>query len=196
MKQQNNFDFNNSLKSLVEKQDELVSILQKTNVGEVDVSLSSFHAFIRREFLYELDKWFQSKIFITNVQSPIQNSALIGELKNNEIVENKITIIASLIISKMSDVLKAQFHSVYADDDDNSAMMEYIIRHLLFYIKKVNTDISIMFESENTQDIDSNNLLEAYFLSIEKEIYDNNGIEIIKDQNADSSQEESVSEEE
>lgn len=196
MKRQNNFNFNDSLKSLVEKQEELVSIIQKTNIGEVDVSLNSFHAFIRREFLYELDKWFQSKIFITNVQSPIQNSALIGELKNNEIVENKITIIASLIISKMSDVLKAQFHAVYADDDENSAMMEYIIRHLLFYIKKVNTDISIMFESENTQDIDSNNLLEAYFLSIENEIYDNNGIEIIKNQNATSSPEESVPEEE
>jgi len=157
-------------------------MIQKTNVGEVDVSLNSFHAFIRREFLYELDKWFQQKIFITNVQSPIQNSALIGELKNNEIVENKMTIIASLIISKMSDVLKAQFHAVYADDEDNSNMMEYIIRHLLFYIKKVNTDISVLFESESTQDIDSNQILEAYFLTIENEIYNNNGIEIVTNQ--------------
>ncbi len=82
----------------------------------------------------------------------------------------------------MSDVLKAQFHAVYADDEDNSNMMEYIIRHLLFYIKKVNTDISVLFEDESTQDIDSNQILEAYFLTIENEIYNNNGIEVVTNQ--------------
>ena len=169
---------NKALLALIEKQSELIDLVKHTSVGEVDITLNNLHAFIRREFLFELDKWFQSEIGVTNVQSITKTSSLIGDLKNPEAVENRITIMASLIISKMSDTIKAQFHAVYADDESESGLLDYVVRQLLFFIKKVNTDISILFESDETQDINTANILETYFLSIENEIYNNNNIEI------------------
>lgn len=150
-------------------------------VPKVDVTLSDVNEFIKRETLFNFISWFNSKVTVKNMSNPDQASSLITDLKTPEIIQQKMQTITAYIQSTMSPALKASFYAVYNRDaytDPDEMLTTYIARHVMFYIRKVNVDITELFTSNPNDPTDK--LLKLYVISLENEIYKNNDIEIIK----------------
>lgn len=150
-------------------------------VPKVDVTLSDVNEFIKRETLFNFISWFNSKVTVKNMSNPDQASSLITDLKTPEIIQQKMQTITAYIQSTMSPALKASFYAVYNRDayaDPDEMLTTYIARHVMFYIRKVNVDITELFTSNPNDPTDK--LLKLYVISLENEIYKNNDIEVIK----------------
>lgn len=150
-------------------------------VPKVDVTLSDVNKFIKRETLFNFISWFNSKVTVKNMSNPDQASSLITDLKTPETIQQKMQTITAYIQSTMSPALKASFYAVYNRDaytDPDEMLTTYIARHVMFYIRKVNVDITELFTSNPNDPTDK--LLKLYVISLENEIYKNNDIEVIK----------------
>jgi len=150
-------------------------------VPKIDVTLSDVNEFIRRETLFSFISWFNSKVTVKNMSNPDQASSLITDLKTPEIIQQKMQTITAYIQATMSPALKASFYAVYNRDayrDPDEMLTTYIARHVMFYIRKVNVDITELFTSNQNDPTDK--LLKLYVISLENEIYKNNDIEVIK----------------
>ena len=156
-------------------------ITEHYDVSKIDVTLSDVNNFIRRETLYSFASWFNAKITTKNMSNPNQASSLITELKAPDIIKKKLETISAYIFITMSPALKSQFYAVYnksAYTDPDEILNVYISRHVMFYIRKVNVDITALFQENKNQTTDE--LLKMYVVSLENEIYKNNDIAIIK----------------
>lgn len=150
-------------------------------VPKVDVTLSDVNEFIKRETLFSFISWFNSKVTVKNMSNPDQASSLITDLKTPETIQQKMQTITAYIQTTMSPALKASFYAVYNRDayrDPDEMLTTYIARHVMFYIRKVNVDITELFTSSPNDSTDK--LLKLYVISLENEIYKNNDIEVIK----------------
>lgn len=150
-------------------------------VPKVDVTLSDVNEFIKRETLFSFISWFNSKVTVKNMSNPDQTSSLITDLKTPEIIQQKMQTVTAYIQITMSPALKASFYTVYNRDayhDTDEMLTTYIARHVMFYIRKVNVDITELFTSNPKDPTDK--LLKLYVISLENEIYKNNDIEVIK----------------
>ena len=59
------------------------------------------------------------------------------------------------------------------------ALSIYVSRMVLFYFRKINTDITVLVETNSNRSVDS--VIKLYTLSIENEIYKDNNIETTSD---------------
>lgn len=150
-------------------------------VPKVDVTLSDVNEFIKRETLFSFISWFNAKVTVKNMSNPDQASSLITDLKTPEIIQQKMQTVTAYIQTTMSPALKASFYAVYNRDayrDPDEMLTTYIARHVMFYIRRVNVDITELFTSNPNDSTDK--LLKLYVISLENEIYKNNDIEVIK----------------
>lgn len=150
-------------------------------VPKVDVTLSDVNEFIKRETLFSFISWFNAKVTVKNMSNPDQASSLITDLKTPEIIQQKMQTVTAYIQTTMSPALKASFYAVYNRDayrDPDEMLTTYIARHVMFYIRRVNVDITELFTSNPNDPTDK--LLKLYVISLENEIYKNNDIEVIK----------------
>lgn len=150
-------------------------------IPKVDVTLYDVNEFIRREVLFGFIQWFESRVIVKNMSNPDQNSSLINDLKDPDVIKKKMESMTSNISISMSPTLKTAFYAVYnkaAYDENDRMINSYISRMVLFYIRKVNVDITALFE--NNQQEMTDKLLKTYVITLENEIYKNNDIDIIK----------------
>ena len=155
----------------------------KSNEGippaeEIDVSLKNVNEFIRKEFLFEFQKWIWSAPTSINMSDPDRSSTFINDLKNPEILQKKMKSIVSLIISKMSVYLISEFSMVYNLDQNEDALYDYVTRHVMFYIRRIDMEITSMFETDKSTK--TTDLLKSYVVAIEAEIYKINDISIVE----------------
>ena len=157
--------------------------VEKIDVSKVDVQLKDVNAFIKRETLYNFVSWFNSKITVKNMSNSNQSPSLITDLKDPEIIKTKMNAISSYIFITMSSALKASFYAVYnknAYNDPDEMLTTYISRHVMFYIRKVNVDITQLFQEHKEETTE--NLLKVYIMTLENEIYKNNNIAVIEEE--------------
>lgn len=155
------------------------SVIRQEYTGPIDVSLTNVNAFIRREFLFQLINWLNSGVNVKNMSTIDHTSVVISELKNPEILKTKMTTITSVIVGNMSKRMLAEFHSVYNNmtGEEIPTIVTYVSRQVMFYIRKVNVDISTMFNENKDKPVDD--LLKLYILGIESEIYNLNQIQTV-----------------
>lgn len=153
-------------------------------VPKIDVSLTDINEFIRRETLFNFISWFNSRVAVKNMSNPDQSSTLISELKKPELIKEKMQVITLNIIATMSPSLKNAFFTVYnkgAYDSPDDMLSTYVSRQVMFFIRRVNVDITALFTNNQNDSVDK--LLKQYVVSIENEIYKNNDIEILSSDN-------------
>ena len=165
------------------------NIIQNTldiRVPEIDVYLKDLNNFIRKEFLFEFSKWILKSSITIEMNGPDRNPSFLNEIKNPDIVKNKISNITAIIISKMSKKLISSFYTVYKRNevDKNDELYDYVARHIFFYIRKINFELTGLFTS--ITDIPALEIVKNYAIKIEEEIYEINNIDIL-DINKDSS---------
>lgn len=165
------------------------NIIQNTldiRVPEIDVYLKDLNNFIRKEFLFEFSKWILKSSITIEMNGPDRNPSFLNEIKNPDIVKNKISNITAIIISKMSKKLISSFYTVYKRNevDKNDELYDYVARHIFFYIRKINFELTGLFTS--ITDIPALEIVKNYAIKIEEEIYEINNINIL-DINKDSS---------
>lgn len=165
------------------------NIIQNTldiRVPEIDVYLKNLNNFIRKEFLFEFSKWILKSSITIEMNGPDRNPSFLNEIKNPDIVKNKISNITAIIISKMSKKLISSFYTVYKRNevDKNDELYDYVARHVFFYIRKINFELTGLFTS--ITDIPALEIVKNYAIKIEEEIYEINNINIL-DINKDSS---------
>ena len=165
------------------------NIIQNTldiRVPEIDVYLKDLNNFIRKEFLFEFSKWILKSSITIEMNGPDRNPSFLNEIKNPDIVKNKISNITAIIISKMSKKLISSFYTVYKRNevDKNDELYDYVARHVFFYIRKINFELTGLFTS--ITDIPALEIVKNYTIKIEEEIYEINNINIL-DINKDSS---------
>lgn len=155
------------------------NIVRQEYTGQIDVSLVNLNVFIRREFLFQLINWLNSGVNVKNMSTIDHTSVVISELKDPEILKTKMTTITSVIVGNMSKRLLAEFHSVYNNmtGEEIPTIVTYVSRQVMFYIRKVNVDISTMFNENKDKPVDD--LLKLYILGIENEIYNLNQIQTV-----------------
>lgn len=155
------------------------NIVRQEYTGQIDVSLVNLNVFIRREFLFQLINWLNSGVNVKNMSTIDHTSVVISELKDPEILKTKMTTITSVIVGNMSKRLLAEFHSVYNNmtGEEIPTIVTYVSRQVMFYIRKVNVDISTMFNVNKDKPVDD--LLKLYILGIENEIYNLNQIQTV-----------------
>lgn len=147
---------------------------------EIDVTLKNVNSFIRKEFLFEFQKWIWSAPTSINMSDPDRSSTFINDLKNPEILQKQMKSIVSLIISKMSVYLISEFSAVYNLSPDNSELYDYVTRQVMFYIRRIDMEITSMFETDTSTK--TTDLLKSYVVAIEAEIYKTNNISIVENQ--------------
>lgn len=165
------------------------NIIQNTldiQVPDIDVYLKDLNNFIRKEFLFEFSKWILKSSITIEMNGPDRNPSFLNEIKNPNIVKNKISNITAIIISKMSKKLISSFYTVYKRNevDKNDELYDYVARHVFFYIRKINFELTGLFTS--ITDIPALEIVKNYAIKIEEEIYEINNINIL-DINKDSS---------
>lgn len=156
---------------------------------KIDIDLTNLNKFIKREFLFEFIKWIMPSIKTLDAEGPIKSPSFINELKNPDILQEKMSLIAINIISKMSIYLINEFNAVYNKNFDNNAkerntnanLYNYITRQIMFFIRRVDFEITTLLET----DIESkpSDILKQYVLAIEAEIYKLNNILIVEEPN-------------
>ena len=124
-----------------------------------------------------------------DAEGPIKSPSFINELKNPDILQEKMSLIAINIISKMSIYLINEFNAVYNKNFDNNVkerntnanLYNYITRQIMFFIRRVDFEITTLLET----DIESkpSDILKQYVLAIEAEIYKLNNILIVEEPN-------------
>lgn len=148
------------------------------------VSLKRVNAFIKREFMFELQKWIQSaptEVSVGGING--RNTSFQNDIKDPDIIQARITAMVSLIIYKMSPGLIEEFYSVYnrepvsATSEDN-LLYDYISRYVLFCIRRVDRDITELFVTN--RDIQTIDLLKSYVVDIEETIDKMNDINIVE----------------
>ncbi len=153
---------------------------------KIDVNLKDFNTFIRREFLFEFIKWIMYAPKTIDVDNgPVKMPSFINDLKNPEVLNEKMTLITTQIISKMSVYLINEFNAVYDDlgatsNEDNIMLYSYVSRQVMFFIRRVDFEITSMFETRT--DAKPTDLLKQYVLAIEAEIYKLNNIQIVEEE--------------
>lgn len=154
----------------------------KYDVPEIDVDLTDLNKFIKRETLFQVIMWFTSKSNVKNMSSSDHASVIVSDLKNTEEIKKKVSVITSLIVGNLSPLLIEQFKQVYninAYSSPVDALSIYVSRMVLFYFRKINTDITVLVETNSNKSVDS--VIKLYTLSIENEIYKDNNIETTSD---------------
>lgn len=154
----------------------------KYDVPEIDVDLTDLNKFIKRETLFQVIMWFTSKSNVKNMSSFEHASVIVSDLKNTEEIKKKVSVITSLIVGNLSPLLIEQFKQVYninAYSSPVDALSIYVSRMVLFYFRKINTDITVLVETNSNRSVDS--VIKLYTLSIENEIYKDNNIETTSD---------------
>ena len=154
----------------------------KYDVPDVDVDLTDLNKFIKRETLFQVIMWFTSKSNVKNMSSSDHASVIVSDLKNTEEIKKKVSVITSLIVGNLSPLLIEQFKQVYninAYSSPVDALSIYVSRMVLFYFRKINTDITVLVETNSNRSVDS--VIKLYTLSIENEIYKDNNIETTSD---------------
>lgn len=150
----------------------------KYDVSEVDVNLTDLNKFIKRETLFQVIMWFTSKSNVKNMSTFEHASVIVSDLKNTDEIKKKVSVITSLIVGNLSPLLIEQFKQVYninAYSSPVDALSIYVSRMVLFYFRKINTDITVLVETNSNRSVDS--IIKMYTLSIENEIYKDNNIE-------------------
>lgn len=150
----------------------------KYDVSEVDVDLTDLNKFIKRETLFQVIMWFTSKSNVKNMSTFEHASVIVSDLKNTDEIKKKVSVITSLIVGNLSPLLIEQFKQVYninAYSSPVDALSIYVSRMVLFYFRKINTDITVLIETNSNRSVDS--IIKMYTLSIENEIYKDNNIE-------------------
>ena len=156
----------------------------KYDVPEIDVDLTDLNKFIKRETLFQVIMWFTSKSNVKNMSSSSFDhaSVIVSDLKNTEEIKKKVSVITGLIVGNLSPLLIEQFKQVYninAYSSPVDALSIYVSRMVLFYFRKINTDITVLVETNSNKSVDS--VIKLYTLSIENEIYKDNNIETTSD---------------
>ena len=160
--------FISKLKKLINKSEPII---------EVKDGLTTVNNFIRREFLFEFIKWIMVAPPTIDMSGPLKLPSFISDLKNPDILQEKMAIIATQIISKMSIYLIKEFSAMYNNSDDSELLYTYVSRQIMFYIRRVDFEITSLLEINS--DVKPTDLLKQYVLSVESEIYKLNNILII-----------------
>lgn len=166
----------------------------KYDVSEVDVDLTDLNKFIKRETLFQVIMWFTNKSNVKNMSTFEHASVIVSDLKNTEEIKKKVSVITSLIVGNLSPLLIEQFKQVYninAYSSPVDALSIYVSRMVLFYFRKINTDITVLVETSN-RSVDS--IIKMYTLSIENEIYKDNNIETTTSDDVENNENKGVNE--
>lgn len=148
------------------------------------VSLKKVNAFIKREFMFELQKWIQSaptEVSVGGISG--KRTSFQNDIKDPDTVQARITAMVSLIIYKMSQNLIDEFYAVYnhepvSETSEDNLLYDYISRYVLFCIRRVDRDITTMFATY--RDIPTIDLLKSYVVDIEETIDKMNDISIVE----------------
>lgn len=167
----------------------------KYDVSEIDVNLTDLNKFIKRETLFQVIMWFTSKSNVKNMSTFEHASVIVSDLKNTEEIKKKVSVITSLIVGNLSPLLIEQFKQVYninAYSSSVDALSIYVSRMVLFYFRKINTDITVLIETNSNRSVDS--IVKMYTLSIENEIYKDNNIDTTTNYDVENNENKGVNE--
>lgn len=146
---------------------------------KIDVRLQNLNDFIRKEFLFEFSKWILKSSITIEMKGPDRNPSFLNEIKDPEMVEQKISNITAIVISKMSKKLVSSFYSVYKKNknSENEELYDYVARHIFFFIRKINFELTELFTS--MIDVPALEIVKGYAIKLEEEIYEINNIDIL-----------------
>lgn len=168
-----------SLLIIISENKDIVKNTSNTQVPDIDVNLKDLNSFIRKEFLFEFSKWILKSSITIEMNGPDRNPSFLNEIKNPDIVKNKISNITAIIISKMSKNLVSSFYTIYKRNEagKNDELFDYVARHIFFYIRKINFELTGLFTS--ITDMPALEIVKNYAIKLEEEIYEINNIDIL-----------------
>lgn len=150
------------------------------SIKEIDVDLTDLNKFIRRETMFKLINWFNTSLNVKDVSKIDHTSILINDLKDTNILQKQMSAITATVVGNISPVLESTFYNVYKKDSNEIPnLVNYVSRQVMFYIRKVNVDITALFSNNIDRPVDE--LLKMYVLGLENEIYKNNDIVLISE---------------
>lgn len=145
--------------------------------------------FIRREVLFEIQKWLtSSSITVKNVSN--NSPSIIEELSDGTIINDKTSKITIFIVTKMSKDLKNGFYRVYSKNLESvpiksengevitDGLISYVGRAVYFYIRYMVVEITNMLHINTKNNLSVDNIIEDYILRLEREIYKINNINL------------------
>ena len=147
---------------------------------DIDVDLNDLNKFIRRETLFQIVTWFNSSVNVKDMSKINHSSTIINELKDTTILQKKMSAITATVVGNISPVLESSFYNVYKrDSNEIPNLVSYVSRQVMFYIRKINVDITALFSNNRESSVDE--LLKMYTLGLENEIYKINNITVISE---------------
>ncbi len=109
--------------------------------------------------------------------------SFISDLKNPQILNERMTIITANIVSRIGKQFVNTFNTIYYSDniDDRTLLNSYVARQVMFYIRRFNFEMAALIEREQNKDTKPLDIIKSYVLAIETEIYKINDIEIVSE---------------
>jgi hypothetical protein len=141
--------------------------------------------FIRKETSVEILKWVTLNRTIRDPGT--YNLTIVSQLTNSEEIKQRVSVITSIIASKISPDLHIAFNRVYKKENDSidkksfidSALHEYIARYVYFMIRRLSYDLTVLINDASNEDKKMDQIVNLYIVSLEETIYFENGIYLI-----------------
>lgn len=162
-------------------------VSKKTVFDDTKDYLHVVNSFVRNEFLFELKKWIMQSKSVTNVANG--ENKFYTELTDDEILQQKLSKITALIITKMSSDVKNAFYRLYStsfsyygseDDEpttDKDTLYIYVARLLALYVSRIVTELTTLMTKFS--DISQSEIMSDYIIEINNELYISNETYII-----------------
>lgn len=141
--------------------------------------MAPINEFIAYEFVNELLKWANAHDSKA-IDIGTNQSKFVSNILDGETVNAKLRSIVPLIISRMSDNLKAQFYLIYSCDTDatsgHDVLIEYVVRMCMMMVRKVVVEITSAVLTNHDSQRTSSEIVDQYMLALESNIYNKSGI--------------------
>jgi hypothetical protein len=141
--------------------------------------------FIRKETSVEILKWVTLNRTIRDPGT--YNLTIVSQLTNSDEIKKKVSVITSIIASKISPDLHIAFNRVYKKEIESadkktfidSTLHEYIARYVYFMIRRLSYDLTVLINDASNEDKKMDQIVNLYIVSLEETIYSENGIYLI-----------------
>ena len=140
-------------------------------------------SFVTCYFINNGRAYYEASFIVENIESfddsKLVDNDFLNEIKDPKMVEQKISNITAIVISKMSKKLVSSFYSVYKKNknSENEELYEYVARHIFFFIRKINFELTELFTTMT--DTPALEIVKGYAIRLEEEIYEINNIDIL-----------------
>jgi hypothetical protein len=145
--------------------------------------------FIRKEASIEILQWITERR--NEKYTSTMDSTFVSQITNGEEVKKRVSIITNLVAMRMSPEIHAVFNRVHKKNlhkiDKKSsldiALREYIARYVFFMFRRLTCDIMTLINSVEYESKKIDTILNLYIVGLEKTVYDDNKIVLIKPEN-------------